>query len=91
MPVKGWSWETIGEGSEAERKFCLLFEQDDRKLVVNRSRDKSLRKVFGPVSADELSGKKLVASRGLTMYRGEQVGCVLIDIERSREANNELF
>lgn len=67
------------EGAEPEHKWCLVFAETDKPLVLNSTNIQLCERIFGSDNTDEWVGKKLVVYTDPTVsYGGKITGGVRV-------------
>ena len=67
------------QGAEEEHKWCLLFEEEDKPLVLNSTNIQLCKAVFGSDDTDDWTGKKIVLYTDPTvMYAGKVIGGIRV-------------
>jgi hypothetical protein len=67
------------EGAEPEHKWCLVFEETDKPLVLNATNIQLCERIFGSDDTDDWIGKKVVLFTDPSVsYGGKIVGGVRV-------------
>lgn len=67
------------QGADEEMKWCLLFEEEDKPLVLNSTNIQLCKNVFGSDDTDDWTGKRLVLYTDPNVtYAGKLVGGIRV-------------
>ncbi len=59
LTIKEYTRETLGQGKDAEEKWCLAFKEVKKGLVLNKTNGKMCCKLFGSDDMDHWIGKQI--------------------------------
>lgn len=69
--------ESIGAGKDADEKWVLYFEENDKGLVLNKTNTNIIAGMYGD-DTDDWIGKLVTLYATETSFQGEQVECIRI-------------
>jgi hypothetical protein len=83
--IKHVSEETVGQGTNQERKLVVWFTNDQRGLVLNKTNIRTLLPAFGDDTAAWV-GKIIIIYRDETHMAGKRVPCLRVRIPAPKAA-----
>jgi hypothetical protein len=80
LTVSGCTQHNVAQqGADPEMKWCLLFHETDKPLVLNTTNIQLCEHVFGSDDTDDWTGKKIVLYTDPTVsYGGKLVGGIRV-------------
>lgn len=77
LTIKGVDSERIGQGADAETKWILYFEEEDKGLVLNKTNSGTIAKLYGD-DTDDWEGKKVTLFATEVQFKQEMVEAIRI-------------
>jgi hypothetical protein len=80
MTVEGCEPHNVAkEGAPPENKWCLMFSETDKPLVLNSTNIQLCERIFGSDDTDEWIGKKIVLYTDPNVsYQGKVIGGIRV-------------
>lgn len=69
--------ETIGQGAQADKKWILFFEEEEKGLVLNRTNINTIAGLYGD-DTDDWEGKKITLFATQVDFQGKQVDAIRV-------------
>lgn len=77
LTIAGIKQERIGQGSQADEKWVLVFKEDDRGLVLNKTNSNTICKLYGD-DTDDWVGKQIMLYATEVQFQGDMVEAIRI-------------
>ena len=88
LRIKDVTVEEIGVGQDKEKKLVVSFDNDPRRLVLNKTNNRILRAAFGDDCAG-WKGKIIVVYPTTDEFRGRMVPALRVRIPPPKEGNRQ--
>lgn len=69
--------ESIGQGAQADMKWILFFEEEEKGLVLNRTNINTIAGMYGD-DTDDWEGKKITLFATQVDFQGKQVDAIRV-------------
>lgn len=69
--------EVIGQGAQADKKWILFFEEEEKGLVLNRTNINTIADLYGD-DTDDWEGKKVTLFATQVDFQGKQVDAIRV-------------
>ncbi len=85
MTISDLKTEKIGQGRDADDKWVLFFEEDEKGLVLNKTNTNTIAKLHGD-DTDEWIGKQVTLFATEVQFQSEMVEAIRIRSKPPRQA-----
>jgi hypothetical protein len=79
LRIKNVTEEPVGQGADQEKKLVVWFTNDNRGLILNPTRNRTIRGAFGD-ACDGWAGKIIILFPTSTDFRGRMTPCLRVRI-----------